>query len=421
MSAGAHKSQREDECVAWPVLLGKPAGANSQAPQVSNVRCKLRLADALLDGEETGGDSADKTISLCGEVACALADEVRGNVTDAALDALVPGAWEGAVPGDQWVPRWRSMLSGDGDVAEADVAGAAVSKACEYGRLVVVRGLLAHDGDRRVDVHVGEGAAFCAACQQGQLDVVRHLLALTGDRRVEVHADDEAAFRQACWEGQLDVVRHLLGLTGDRTVDVNSEVECAFRNACWAGHLDVVRELLALSGDHTVDVHVANEAAFRQACQEGHLDVVCELLDLTGDRRVDVHAQEQQGFRQAYAGSHLDVVLHLLALSGDRLICPVFELNAGMHEMLASGLGDPHSPAVAAAWRAISSPEGMMCNAEAGVRTQEAAAAGYRVHQWRWRGGAVLRRQGGGSKRSKSGGANRDGVLAAVGLQGHGE
>ena len=60
--------------------------------------------------------------------------------------------------------------------------------------------------------------------------------------------------------------------------------------------------------------------------------------------------------------------------------------------MLASGLGDPHSPAVAAAWRAMSSPGGMLCNAEADAKTRKAVAAGYRVYSWGWRGGLVLRR-----------------------------
>jgi len=205
--------------------------------EAGHVRCKLRLADALLDGQDADGGAAEKFISLCGEVAGALADEVRRRVIDAALDAMEPDAWEGAVPGDQWVPMWRSMLSGDGDVAEADVAGAGFSKACECGHVAVVRGLLALSGNRTVDLHAMNGGVFIAACCIGHLDVVRHLLGLTGDRRVDVHAEDEKAFLDACYNGHADVVHELLALSGDRTVDVHAKEEAAFgrhaKRATW--------------------------------------------------------------------------------------------------------------------------------------------------------------------------------------------
>jgi len=134
-----------------------------------------------------------------------------------------------------------------------------------------------------------------------------------------------------------------------------------------------------------------------------------ELLALTGDLRVDVHAREEQAFQWACQRCRIDVVCELLALSGDRIICPPCELPAAGLWMLARGLGDPNSPAVAATWQAISSPGGMMCNAKADPKAWEAAAAGYRVYNWGRRGALVLcwhvamhlRREGGSSSSSK--------------------
>ena len=178
-----------------------------------------------------------------------------------------------------------------------------------------------------------------------------------------------------------------------------------------------------------MDVHAQEEDAFRMACETGKLAVVRELLSLTGDRRVDVHAENEAAFRLACETGKLAVVRELLSLTGDSRICPLGEMFTVGVRVLASGLGDPHSPAVAAAWRAISSPGGMLCNAQAEPRTKAAAAAGYRVYKWGRRVGLLLRRrvaldlrrQGASSKRSRSAGASGDGVLAAVGAQGHGE
>ena len=135
------------------------------------------------------------------------------------------------------------------------------------------------------------------------------------------------------------------------------DLQDRFVPACRAGNLLLVCELLSLSRDRFIDVHINEKHAFRVACWKGHIEVVCELLGLTGDRTVDVHAKEEEAFRQVCWKGHLDVMQHLLALTGDRLICLKSDAlpPAGL-AMLASGLGDPHSPTVAAAWRAISSP-----------------------------------------------------------------
>jgi len=200
----------------------------------------------------------------------------------------------------------------------------------------------------------------------------------------------------ACKSGNLLLVRELLGLSGDRRVNM---CEQAFTWACHMGHLPMVRELLALTGDRRVDVHTEHGNALRLAAMCGHVGVVRELLALTGDRRVDVNAglQRQTALQCATFRERWDVVLELLALTGDRLVrLPVHEaLHQDICDVLACGLGDPHSPTTAAAWRAISSSDGMMMHPDTQPRVRESARAGYRVYKWCVRGVVVLRRQKG--------------------------
>jgi len=172
-----------------------------------------------------------------------------------------------------------------------------------------------------------------------------------------------------------------------------AELQGHFVAACEEGSLPLVRELLTLSGERFVDVHAGVEFALDWACWRGHVNMVRELLALSGDRRVDVQAGNECGVGWACEGGHLDVVRELLALTGDRLICPLGDALPSVGcAMLASGLGDPHSPAAAATWRAISSP-GMMCTAKADPKAREAAAVGYRVYKWGERSDMVLCRQ----------------------------
>jgi len=111
-----------------------------------------------------------------------------------------------------------------------------------------------------------------------------------------------------------------------------------------------VRELLALPGDRWVDVRTNREGALRGACNYGHINVAIELWGLTGDRL----ARIARGGCQPEPGNR----------------------------MLASGLGDHHSPAVAAAWQAISSPGGILLNPKTGARTQQCVREGFRIFNW---------------------------------------
>ena len=235
---------------------------------------------------------------------------------------------------------------------------------------------------------------FAKACSGGDLMLVREFLSLTGARRVNVHGLDEYAFRMTCQNGHLDVVRELLALAGDREIDVHAGRDDAVRKAASTGQLGVVRELLALAGDRRIDVHAECDHILRLAAGGGQLDVMLALLALTGDRRVDVHPGNDFCLRRACEIGRLDMALELLALEGDRTAHIVHDtLPEAGRDMLASGLGDPNSPTVAAAWRAISSPDGMMMHPGVEYHTRESARAGYRVYKWYVRGVVVLRRQ----------------------------
>ena len=303
-----------------------------------------------------------------------------------------PKAMHDVVPAaDSAAAAQREVAS----IATADLRGEFLA-ACASGQLQLVRALLALTGDRCVDVQVMGEEAFRHACANGHLGVVRELLALSGRRRVDVHVWTEYPFRNACEYGHLGVVRELLALTGDCRVDVHTVDEYALRLACDAGHLGMVRELLALSGDRRVDVHAQDEGAFHVACEKGHLNVVRELLALAGDRCVDVNSRRDDPLQWACQNGHVNVVHELLALMGDRRVrLQHGNLPEAGRDMLASGLGDPNSPTVAAAWRAISSPDGMMMHPGVEYHTRESARAGYRVYKWCVRGVVVLRRQEG--------------------------
>ena len=196
--------------------------------------------------------------------------------------------------------------------------------------------------------------------------------------------------------GHVGLVHHIETVQQDVAAIATVDLDDQFAIACACGHVGVVRELLALAGDRRVDVHSMDEYALRLACQHGHVGVVRGLLVLAGDRRVDVNSIEGYALRHACAKGRLHVACELFVLSVDRLACltPDTLPEAG-RDMLASGLGDPNSPTVAAAWRAISSPDGMMMHPDAGYHTRESARAGYRVYKWCVRGVVVLRRQEG--------------------------
>ena len=356
-----------------PVNLSRMT-ALQQGAAAGDAQCMFQLAVALYHGQGCPGDRPAaikwwRRGAQAGHEGC-----------KARLEEALEGG--GGMAGDGTAPQ-RQQQQEEGAATAATGDGLGVSPAAEEAR-VAVAGIPDADLD----------TAFMGACRDGKLAMMHELLSLTGHRRVDVHAMKEAAFRQSCHVGRMAVMRKLLSLTGDRTVDVHAMHEGALHHACWNGQLEVVRELLALTGDRRMDVHAKEEDAFRHACQQGHLDVVHELLGLTGDRRVDVHAKEECAFRLACLKGHLGVVHELLGLTGDRLAFSEYDTmpKAGL-EMLASGLGDPHSPAVAATWQAISSPGGMMCNVEADPKAREAAATGYRVYKWGRRGGLVLRRR----------------------------
>ena len=69
------------------------------------------------------------------------------------------------------------------------------------------------------------------------------------------------------------------------------------------------------------------------------------------------------------------MVLELLRLTGDRLICPHFELYAGQRP------GGPPQPRRGSSLASHLITGGMMCNAYTDPKTQQAAAAGYRVYK----------------------------------------
>ena len=94
---------------------------------------------------------------------------------------------------------------------------AALSYACEYGNLKIVKYLL----DKGADIHIHEDDPLMLSCYSGNLELVKYLVDKGGD----IHGGKiEKVLRAACAEGHPDIVKYLLDQGADQRMITSSDV-----------------------------------------------------------------------------------------------------------------------------------------------------------------------------------------------------
>jgi len=222
--------------------------------------------------------------------------------------------WQACTDGDlEAVKKMASDLGVKVNWVGEDRGDTPLHRACRYGRLEIVKVLLARSKIELNKGNKGDASPFFIACQEGHKEVVSMLLAdLRTDTNKPANSGDTPFF-MACQNGHKEVVSLLLANTRIVHNKPRDNGATPFLIACENGHKEVVSLLLA---NPRIDPNLsANDGAFPflMACQEGYAEVVSLLL---ADPRIDPNKpQKNQSTPLWFASQNgrLVVVQRLLA------------------------------------------------------------------------------------------------------------
>ncbi|KXS09628.1 ankyrin [Gonapodya prolifera JEL478] len=231
--------------------------------------------------------------------------------------------------------------------------------ACSHHHPRVVRVLLSHGGDPRVD-----NCEFLVTAARGKSSNDAEIVAMLVDYGADAHAQDDLALRHACAVGNVEAVKVLLcrgakvpARHGEalRTVfesresavwtllsDRATRLSCLLNEAAAPGHVGSVKKILGQGAD----IHAFQDIALISATGRGHVKVL-RLLLVAG---AIVQAQENKALLDAVTARRTHTVKLLLSHGADvharddgAVMCAIVGMDVNMVKVLLRGGANVHA------------------------------------------------------------------------------